>query len=329
MRVIQYGLGPIGNRVTHYLVQRPAFQVVGAVDIDPQKEGRDVGELAGLPPVGVEVRGDARAVLSQVQADVVVLTTTSSLEKARPQIVEILSYGLPIVSTCEELSYPWLTSPQISQEIVRVAREHQVAVLSTGVNPGFLMDLLPIVMTGICQQVEKVTVERFQDAQFRRVPFQRKIGAGLTVEQFQQRVQEGTLRHVGLTESMQMIASRMSWALDRTEDVIEPVIATRRVTVGEQVIEPGMCLGVSQVGRGTMRGREVVTLIFRASIGEPDPRDRIRIEGVPVVESVVPGGINGDVATCAITVNAIPVVMRARPGLRTMADIEPISFFEG
>jgi 4-hydroxy-tetrahydrodipicolinate reductase len=258
-----------------------------------------------------------------------VLTTTSSLEKARPQILEILSYGLPIVSTCEELSYPWDTSPQLSREIDRAAKEHGVAVLGTGVNPGFLMDLLPIVLTGICQQVKAVTVERIQNAQFRRIPFQRKIGAGLTVEQFQQKVKEGTLRHVGLTESMEMIASRMGWKLDRSEDIIEPVIATRRVEAGELAIEPGMALGVSQMGHGYMQGKEVVTLIFRATIGEPEPRDRVRIEGVPVVESVVPGGINGDVATCAITVNAIPVVMRARPGLRTMADIEPITFFEG
>ncbi len=327
IRVIQYGLGPIGNRVTRYLCERSAFRIVGAIDIDPEKVGRDVGDLAGLAPIGVQVSADADAVLQQ-EADVVVLTTTSSLERAKEQILQIVSHGLPVVSTCEELSYPWRTQPALAQEIDRAARDKGVAVLGTGVNPGFLMDLLPIVFTGICQDVRSILVERFQDARFRRLPFQRKIGAGLTVEEFHEKVREGTLRHVGLTESMHMIASRMGWELERTEDIIEPVVASTRVSAGELVIEPGYCLGVNQTGHGYRNGREVITLRFRATIGEPEPRDRIRIEGTPVIESVIPGGVNGDIATCAITANAIPVVLRARPGLRTMADIEPVTFFE-
>jgi 4-hydroxy-tetrahydrodipicolinate reductase len=327
IRVIQYGLGPIGNRVTRYLCERPTFRIVGAIDIDPGKVGRDVGELAGLPPLGTTVCADADTVLRE-GADVVVLTTTSSLEKAKEQILRVVSHGLPVVSTCEELSYPWHTQPAIAEQIDRAARERGVAVLGTGVNPGFLMDLLPIVLTAICQDVRSILVERFQDAQYRRLPFQRKIGAGLTVQEFQEKVRGGTLRHVGLTESMHMIASRMGWNLDRTEDIIEPVVATERVVAGEIVIEPGYCLGVNQTGHAYRNGREVITLRFRATIGEPEPRDRIRIEGTPTIDSVIPGGVNGDIATCAITVNALPVVMRARPGLRTMADIEPVTFFQ-
>jgi 4-hydroxy-tetrahydrodipicolinate reductase len=271
---------------------------------------------------------DSAKLLSDVYADVVVLTTTSSLEEIRPQVMEIVSHGKNVVSTCEELMYPWLTNPSVAREIDSVAKEHNVSVLSTGVNPGFLMDFLPLAMTGICRDVKKVTVERVQDAQFRRVPFQKKIGAGLTVGEFEEKVKEGNLRHVGLTESLHLVASRLRWELDRTEDIVEPVISTQPVVTENRTIEPGRALGVNQIGRAYVDNKEVITLVFRASIGEPDPRDRILIQGNPDIDMAIRKGVNGDTATCAIIVNAIPVVIQAPPGLRTMADITPISFFK-
>jgi len=170
-------------------------------------------------------------------------------------------------------------------------------------------------------------VERIQDAQFRRLPFQKKIGAGLTVEEFENRVRAGNLRHVGLAESMHLIASGIGWNLDRTEDIIEPVIASREIATADLAIERGKALGVSQIGRGYVGDRELITLVFRATIGESDPRDRILIQGTPSIDMAIENGVNGDTATCAIIVNAIPVVIQAPAGLRTMADINPISFF--
>lgn len=325
LRIVQMGLGPIGNKVTQYLAERPSLEIVGAIDTDPAKVGQDVGVLAGLAPLGVTVTADIDAVLGGGRADVVVLTTASSLAKVHDQLLRILPYGVSVVSSCEELSYPWQTQPELAANIDRAAKKSNAAVLATGVNPGFLMDFLPAAMTGVCRKVHKVTVERIQDATFRRIPFQKKIGAGLTVEEFYKKVEEGTLRHVGLTESMHLIAARLGWQLDKTEDIITPIIAERRVTTDSMVIEPGNVLGVQQLGRGVMGGAEVISLIFRAAIGEPGARDRIVIDGEPTIDSCINGGVNGDVATCAILVNAIPVVAKARPGLRTMADIEPIT----
>ncbi|MCX7615754.1 MAG: hypothetical protein N2Z65_08375, partial [Clostridiales bacterium] len=173
----------------------------------------------------------------------------------------------------------------------------------------------------------QVTVERIQDATFRRIPFQKKIGAGLTVSEFHDKVKEGVLRHVGLTESMHMIASSMGWKLDSTEDAITPIIAEKQIKTGTMVIEPGKVLGVQQIGQGLMNGKEVVSLIFRASIGEQNVRDRIIIDGTPTIDSIVKDGINGDVGTCAILVNAIPAVVDAPPGLRTMVDVFPPHYF--
>jgi len=328
IRVVQYGLGPIGCKVSKYLNERGHFEIVGAIDSDPKKIGTDLGFLAELnAPLGLNVTANSRDLLEQIDADVVVLTTTSDLEKIRPQILEIISCGKNVVSTCEELMYPWVTNPEVAREIDGAAKEHKVSVLSTGVNPGFLMDFLPLVMTSICLDVKRVTVERIQDAQFRRLPFQEKIGAGLSVQEFESRVREGSLRHVGLTESMHLMATRLGWTLDRTEDVVDPVLADKPVVTENRTIEPGKALGVNQIGRAYVDSKEVITLVFRASIGEPDPRDRIVIQGNPDIDMAISKGVNGDTATCAIIVNAIPVVIQAQPGLRTMADIAPISFF--
>lgn len=323
VRVVQMGLGPIGKKVTPFLAERVSLQLVGAIDNDSAITGQDIGTLAGLSPLGVKVTADMSEVLGKKDVDVVVLTTTSSLVQTRAQLRQLLPYGVHVVSSCEELSYPWATNPEAAAEIDQLARDNEVAVLGTGVNPGFLMDFLPIVMTGVCRNVRKVTVERIQDATLRRVPFQKKIGAGLSVQEFQDKVKAGALRHVGLTESIHMIAACMGWKLEKTEDVISPILAERQVRTGAMVVKVGDALGVQQLGRGMAAGEEVVSLVFRASIGEPNARDRIVIEGEPNVDLCVQGGVHGDVATCAILVNAIPSVMQARPGLRTMIDIEP------
>ena len=327
LKVVQMGLGPIGNKVTQYLLERDSIEIVGGIDTDPKKKGQDIGVLAGLEPIGVKVTANMNQVLGKGNVDVVVLTTTSSLSKTYEQLMELIPYGVNIVSSCEELSYPWVTQSDLAAKIDELAKKHQVAVLGTGVNPGFLMDFLPIAMTGISRSVQKVSVERIQDASFRRIPFQKKIGAGLTVDEFAQKVQEGTLRHVGLTESIHMIARRIGWELDKTEDVITPIIAEQQVSCENMSIEAGKVLGVQQLGKGFAGGKEVVTLIFRAAIGEAGSRDRIVIEGAPNIDTCIEGGINGDVATCAILVNAVQTIAKARAGLRTMADIEPISCF--
>jgi len=325
IRVIQYGLGPIGNMITGIISEKDHLSLVGAVDIDPDKKGKDAGDLAGCPSLGVEVTDDA----GNIEGDIAVVTTTSDREKITAQILDIVSSGLNVVTTCEELSYPWKTDSDRAEQIDKEAWKNEVSVLSTGVNPGFLMDFLPLVLTGVCRDVRRITVERIQDAGQRRIPFQKKIGAGLSPDEFNECAEKGAIRHVGLTESMHMIGAALGWDIERTEDTVEPVIAEKEIRAGSVTVAEGYARGVLQTGRAWMHGKKVITLVFKAAVGEPDPRDRIHIEGTPVIDSVIQGGVNGDIATCAITVNAIPVVVRAQPGLRTMADIQPISCFGG
>lgn len=325
IRIVHIGLGPLGQMLGPYLTEKDHLQVVGAVDVDPEKSGRDLGAAYNLDrPLDVVVEGSLDGGTMN-DADVAVVTTVSDIRALYPTLEQAMEGGLNVVSTCEELAYPWDSEPELARRVDDLAKVNRVSVLGTGVNPGFLMDFLPVATTAVCRNVDSILIERIQDASRRRLPFRQKIGAGLSVDVFQERVRSRQIRHVGLTQSMQMIASRLGWRLDRTEDIVEPVIARTDVRGKDWSIQAGRATGVNQTGRGFVNDREVLTLVFRAAVGESQPRDRIRVIGTPEVDLTVAGGINGDVATCSIVTNAIPVIHRAPPGLRTMVDIAPIS----
>ena len=326
--VVQVGLGPLGQKITQFIAQRPRIRIVGAVDLAPEIRGRDLGELCGLDRLNVTVKDSVAQVLSETRPQAVILTTVSSLASLTPQVEEIVSYGVAVVSTCEELSYPWETAPELAARIDAAARSNRVAVLGTGINPGFVMDAWPTFLTAICQEVRSVKISRIQNAAFRRLPFQQKIGAGLSLEAFEDRKQAGKLRHVGLTESIQMIAGRLGWGLTRVEDIVSPVVAQTEIVTAAMTIAPGFAAGVEQMGRGYVDGEERISMRFHAAVGAPVSEDTIEIQGIPDIKSTIPGGINGDVATCAITLNSLGQVIKAPPGLRTMVDIPVVSFFQ-
>lgn len=329
INIVQIGMGPLGQKMVNFISQRSALKITGAVDNDPQKIGKTLKDLCGIANGGdIKIVSSLKELVdSGVKIDAALLTTVSSLEKIAPQIEGIVSLGIPVVSTCEELSYPWETNPEVSRKIDEAAKKNNVAVVGTGVNPGFLMDFLPLSLTAVCQDVKSIKVERIQDATFRRVPFQRKIGAGLSLQEFDAKKKNGTLRHVGLTESIHMIASRMNWKLDKVTESLEPVIAEKELSSKETVVKAGDAAGVEQIGRGFTNGEEKITLHFRAAIGQKEPHDSVEIKGEPSFTTRIEGGVNGDVATCAITINAVKQILRSSPGLMTMADIPAVSFF--
>ena len=328
IKIVQVGVGPLGQKITKYILERKGLEIVGAVDLAPDKAGKDLGDICSIGKLGIEVSKSLSAAMQNSKPDVVLLTTVSDMERITPQIEEILSYKIPIVSTCEELSFPWETSPELAKRIDESAKSSNVSVLGTGVNPGFLMDFLPIAMTGVCQNVKSIKVSRIQDASFRRIPFQKKIGAGLTLEEFESKRKSGTLRHVGLTESMHMIASKMGWKLSKTEDILTPVVAEHDIKTDVMKISEGMARGVQQIGKGYVNREQLITLEFRAAIGEKNSHDTIEIKGTQDITSTIKGGVNGDIATCAVTINAIKSILNATPGLRTMADVPVVSFFD-
>lgn len=330
VRVMHFGLGPIGAAIVKQVATRPGFKIVGAIDIDPMKVGRDLGDVAGLSKrVGVKVSSDAVKALKSAKPDVVVLCTSSSLKKVMPQLETILKAKVPIVSTTEELSYPGYTHIRLARQIHALAKKAKVAVLGTGVNPGFAMDALPIALTSVCERVDRIVVSRVQDARIRRLPFQQKIGAGLTTEQFQKKVDDGSVRHVGLTESIAMISDAMGWTLDRITDDIQPKLASVTISSEYLAVDPGYVCGIIQDGVGYRNGDPVIRLHMEAYLGAPESYDAVEIDGSPRISQKISGGIHGDVATASIVVNSIPKILNAPPGLHTMRTLPLPSFFPG
>jgi hypothetical protein len=324
------GLGPIGAGVARQLVARKNFKVVSAVDIDPAKAGKDLGDVVGLgKKTGVKVGADPVAAIRKTRPQVAVLCTSSALKKAWPQVEAVLKLKVPIVSTTEELSYPWFSNKALARKIDAAAKRAKVAVVGTGINPGFAMDALPIALTAICERVDAVRIDRIQDARIRRLPFQQKIGSGLTPAEFAERVKAFTVRHVGLTESVAMIADALGWKLDRITDEIQPKIAEAPVESRFLKVEAGKVCGIVQDGVGSVKGKPVIALHMEAYLGAPETYDRVQIEGSPRLDVKATGGYHGDVATVSITVNSIPKVLAAPPGLHTMRSLALPSFAGG
>ncbi len=323
VRVLHVGLGPLGRLIASDVHARGAGVVVAAVDPDPALAGRPLGDFAPGTTPGVTIDADLARAADSAAFDAAIVTTVSSLASCAPTFRTLLDRGATVVSTCEELVYPHLRHALLADELHALALRRGGRLLGTGVNPGFLMDLLPVVASGVCRVVRAVRVRRVQDASTRRVPFQRKIGAGLDRDAFERGVRKGWLRHVGLGESLHFIADRLRLEIEDWSESVEPVLAERELRCALGVIEPGQAAGVRQVAVGVGRGRDTVRLEFVAAIGQPDPHDSVRIDGEPPIDLTIRGGVHGDTATVAITVNAIRPLLASPPGLHTMSTIVP------
>jgi hypothetical protein len=330
IRVLLVGLGPIGAAIARQVVDRKGYQLVGAVDIDETKAGRDAGDVIELGrKLRVKVMSDVGKAIKATKPDVAVLCTSSALKSVVGQFEAVLKHRVPIVTTTEEAAYPSRANRRLAARLDEAAKKAKVAVLGTGVNPGFAMDALPIALTAVCERVESVDVVRVQDARIRRLPFQQKIGAGMTKEQFYQQVSAGTVRHVGFTESIQMIADALGWKLDSITDDVKPKIAEATVASELLAVDAGYVSGIIQSGAGFVNGKPLITLRLEAYLGAPESYEQIVIEGSPRIHSRIDGGIHGDIATASIAINAIPAVIAATPGFHTMRDMRLPSFYGG
>jgi len=319
VNVAQYGIGPIGAEITRLLLSKPWVKLVSAVDIDPAKIGKDVGDVIGLGrQVGIKVTKEIEG-----KPEVVCHSTGSRLKDVSGQLKMLLERGCHVVSTCEELSFP--IDQKIRAELQQTARSHNVTLLGTGVNPGFVMDKLPLTITSVCQSITAVEIIRIQNASTRREPLQRKVGAGMTVKEFRSAVDAGKIKHMGLRESLLMVGKGLGVEFTEVSDEnIQPIVAEREVVTQYLKVAAGQVAGVHQTidGKGSIN----VRLELRMYVGAEDvAADRVIVHGVPDVDMVIKGGVHGDRATAAMVVNAIPRVVSARPGVLTMDDI-PISF---
>jgi 2,4-diaminopentanoate dehydrogenase len=259
--------------------------------------------------------------------DVVIHSTSSSLPKVMDQLLACLEAESCIVSTCEELSYPFRAHPELAAKLDAAAKDWGVALVGTGVNPGFVMDKLVVTLAAVSQRIKHARALRVLDASKRRLPLQKKIGAGMTVEEFRAQAATGVIKHVGLPESVAMVADSLNLPVDEITESIEPVVAKERIQTEYLTVDPGQAAGVHQIARGISKdGKELVYLELQMYVGAKDPADTITLTGHPNISLVIPGGSHGDIATASVVVNSIPVILDAPAGLRTSRDL-PIGFF--
>jgi len=324
IKVVSYGVGAVGAMIARSLLEKEGVEVVGAIDVAKDKVGKDLGEVLGLDrKVGVKISANVDSVLSRVKADVAIHATSSYLKDTYAQIASILNHGVNVLSTCEELSFPQVSEPRLAEQLNTLAKEHDATVLGSGINPGFLMDTLVIMLTAACEKIEKIEATRVMNAGTRRLPFQKKIGAGLTVEEFKQKIEKKQITgHVGLEESIAMIASALSLKLGKiVVESVEPVIAQKRVESKDIRVDAGRVAGLKQKAKGMIKNREVISLDFQAYIGAEEEYDAITIKGVPNINQKIQPCVHGDIGTVAMIVNAIPRVMNAPAGLFVMKDL--------
>ncbi len=328
LRVVVSGLGPIGQGVARLLLGTEGLQVVGATDVSPSLAGQDLGVILGLPKkLRIKVERDPARLLRKTKADVAVLCTASSIRDIKPQVAAFLKRGLNVVSTCEELAFPVPRNASAFRELDKLARRRKVRVLGTGVNPGYAMDALALMLTAPCARVNRVSVTRVVDAGARRLPLQRKIGAGLNLNQFRRAVTEGTVRHVGLLESVHMIAAGLGWKLQRVDENVEPAIAPRDLDTEYLRVPAGAAAGIHQSARGYRDGELAISLDLQMYVGAESPRDHVLVDGDPPIDATIAGGVAGDVATAAMVVNVIPKVLASPPGVLTMKDLPLVHRF--
>ena len=322
VRVVQMGLGPIGRGIAARVRREPGIDLVGAVDPDPRFAGRDLGEVLGEGSLGIQVVAGIEQLPQSAEPVLVLHATGSFLEEVADQLKQLVGRGLSVVSTCEELAYPYYRHPVLARELDAAASSAGAVLLGSGVNPGFVMDKFVVTLMAACETVRAVRVVRVVDAATRRGPFQKKIGAGMSRGAFEQANKGGRMGHIGLAESAHMLADAMGVSRQRRlERELRPVIAEQPVSTDHVSVEPGQVAGVHEEIVLQAGGAERVRMELDMFVGAKDPRDAVVIEGTPRLEVEIGSGVAGDEGTVAVVVSCVPLVASLAPGLRTMLDV--------
>lgn len=325
IRIVQYGVGPIGQATIGAVLDKQEaghMELVGAIDTDPEKVGRDVASfLEDRSAAGISVSDSPAEVLQATNPDVVLHTTTSFLPEVADQLRACMDGRAHVVSSTEELACPSRRHPDCADMLDAAAREAGVAVVGTGVNPGYAMDVLPMTATGVCTDVDSVHVERVVEAAERRGPLQQKIGAGISRVTFAKKKAAGGFGHIGLRESLWMIADGLGWALDDVTERLEPVIAEQAVETPYCSVAVDDVAGIHHTATGTVDGAECLTLDLKMYVGAEQSHDTVQVNGTPPIDLTVRDGIFGDTATVGMLVNVAALIDTVKPGLKTMRDL--------
>lgn len=327
VKVLQCGLGAMGSLMARIALEKRDIELVGAVARRRELHGTDLGSYLKSPRGrGVKIYPDIASAKKKTGATLVLTATGSLVSEELPVIESAIASGLDVISIAEEMAYPAARDPKAAARIDRLARKQGVTVLGTGINPGFVLDLLIITLTGVCRRVDSIYAERVNDLSPYGGMVMQTQGIGLTPAAFRAGLKTGAvLGHIGFQQSVAMIADALGLELDRVVEERAPIIAKKRRKGEHIVVEPGMVAGCRHTAKGLRRGRAVIELVHPQQI-EPGAegtatRDRIVIRGEPNIDLRVEPEMAGGIGTASIAVNMVPLVAAAAPGLVSMKDL--------
>lgn len=329
VKVAIWGFGAMGSGIAKVLLSKKGVDIVGVCDIHPERVNKSIYDLLGVERADradVIINPNIEEVVHDANCDICVLATDSFTRKAFDKIKYVVSQRVNVISTAEEMSYPKAQEPELADEMNKLAKEYGVSILGTGINPGLMMDLLAICLSGCMTDVQKVTCRRVNSLSPFGPAVMEEQGVGLKVEDFNTGVANGTLAgHVGFAESVGMIADALGWKVDKFEQQMSAIVTSvdRKSPYG--FAAAGDVAGVNMTGQGYVDGQVKIDMYHPQQI-EPEMEgthtgDYITINGTPEVNMSIRPEVDGGIGTIAMVVNMIPHVINARPGLKTMLDL--------
>ena len=326
-RILVLGTGQMGAGIARQVLATPGLELAGVYGKRQERSGLDVGRAIDLGhDLGIVIETDLRSLAARTEADIAIQATCSKVDDAWPEIEVLLDQGISVISIAEEMACPSCSSPTIAAAMDDLARARHAAVVGTGINPGFVFDLLVILLTGVCLRVDSITATRVNDLSQFGPTVLRAQGIGLTPDAFKAGVKAGTARgHIGFAESISMIASALGLNIDRIEQTIEPIVSAVRRETPFITVEPGCIAGTQHTAIAYRQGRPFITLNHpqqvRPELAGVETGDLIEINGIPDLRLGGHPEIPGALGTIAIAVNMIPRILAAAPGLHSMADL--------
>lgn len=323
IKVAQFGLGMIGIEALRLAASKPWIEVVGGIDIDPGKAGKPLMSFTGVNAhEPCKVFPTFESLWASEKPDIVLHTAGSKAGETFDQIEPMIRAGVSVASTCEELLYPQLREPERTVEIDALCRRFGAGVVGTGVNPGFVMDVLPVCLTGVSRSVESIYAERVVNASTRRMQLQKKVGSGMDPEHFREMFRAGKAGHAGFRESAALICHCLGWEVEQITETCEPVIADHDIKTEFFSVKTGLTCGLHQIVEAHVVGHgKPLVMDLKMYLDAKDPHDAVRITGEPMLDVRLNGGVAGDHATVAALINAIPRLLKAGGGLHLMTDL--------
>lgn len=326
IKVIIWGLGEMGTGIGKMILSKVGIEIVGALDRAPSKLGSDLGEILNRENLGIIVRDDAQNLMNETKADIVILAIDSFIKNVYPAIKLVVESGKNCITIAEEMTYPYIAESELSYDMDRLAKENNVTILGTGINPGFVLDTLIITLSAACRNVDSIRAERISDLSPFGPTIMRIQGVGLAPEEFETGIENGTIvGHVGFGQSIPMIAKALGLKYDEIIETSEPIISNTHRETPCVKVEPGMVAGCNHIAVATRNGKPIITLEHLQQIHPEcealDTGDFIDIKGDADLHLAIRPETPGGIGTIAMAVNMIPQVIASRAGLKTMMDL--------